>query len=66
MVSVKFSHFIMNGSNIDIEKVYDWVHKEVMWWVLEMKGVPRNYIKLIKDIYDGVVTSVRTSGGIIS
>ena len=45
----------MNGSNIDIEQVYDRVHKEVMWWVLEMKGVPRNYIKLIKDIYDGVV-----------
>ena len=37
-----------------------------MWWVLEMKEVPLKYIELIKDIYDGSITSVRTSGGITS
>jgi len=31
--------------------------------VLEKKGVHVRYIKVIKDMYDGVVTSVRTAGG---
>ena len=37
-----------------------------MWWVLEMKEVPLKYVELIKDIYDGVVISVRTSRRITS
>jgi len=37
-----------------------------MWSVLEKKRVPLTYIKLIKDMYAEVVTSVKTSGGITS
>ena len=51
---------------IDLEKAYARVPREVMWWVLEKNGVPLKYIKLIKDMCDGAITSVRTSGGIIS
>ena len=51
---------------IDLEKTYDRVPREVMWWVLENKWIPLKYIKLIKDMYDGDITRVRTSGGIIS
>ena len=43
---------------IDLEKAYDRGPREVMWWVLEKKWVHLKYIKLIKDMYDGVVTSV--------
>ena len=32
-----------------------------MWWALEKRKVPAKYITLIKDMYDNVVTSVRTS-----
>jgi hypothetical protein len=32
-----------------------------MWWVLQKYKVLTKYITLIKDMYDNVVTSVRTS-----
>ena len=48
---------------IDLEKTYDRVPREVLWWVLEKRGVHVRYINVIKDMYDGVVTSVRTTGG---
>jgi hypothetical protein len=48
---------------IDLEKVYDKVTRNVMWWALQKHKVSIKYITLIKDIYDNVVTSVRTSDG---
>jgi hypothetical protein len=51
---------------IDLEKAYDKVHKNVMWWALQKHKVSSKYITLIKDMYDNVVTSVRTSGGDIN
>ena len=46
---------------IDLEKVYDTIPHNVMWWVLEKHKVPTKYITLIKYMYDNVVKSVRTS-----
>jgi hypothetical protein len=46
---------------IDLEKAYNKVSSNIMWWVLQKHKVLRKYITLIKDIYDNVVTSVRTS-----
>ena len=37
---------------------------ERLWQVFEKKRFPLKYIKLIKDMYDGVVTNVRTNEGI--
>jgi hypothetical protein len=34
-----------------------------MWWALQKNKVSTKYITLIKDMYDNVVTSVRTSDG---
>ena len=48
---------------IYLEKAYDNIPRNVMWWALEKQKVPTKYITLIKDMYDNVVTSVRTSGG---
>ncbi|KAK1613062.1 hypothetical protein QYE76_036735 [Lolium multiflorum] len=48
---------------IDLEKAYDKIPRQVMWWALEKHKVPAKYITLIKDMYDNVVTSVRTRDG---
>ena len=34
-----------------------------MWWALDKHKVPTKYVGLIMDMYNNVVTSVRTSDG---
>jgi hypothetical protein len=46
---------------IDLKKGYDKVPRNVMWWALQKHKVSTKYITLIKDMYDNVVTSIRTS-----
>jgi hypothetical protein len=48
---------------IDLEKTYDKVPRNVMWWALQKHKVSSNYVTLIKDMYNNVVISVRTSDG---
>ena len=48
---------------IDLEKVYDKISRNVMWWPLDKHKVPTKYVGLIKDMYNNVVTSVRTYDG---
>jgi hypothetical protein len=37
--------------------------KNVMWWTLQWHKVSTKYTGLTKDMYDNVVTNVRTSDG---
>jgi hypothetical protein len=46
---------------IYLKKAYKKVTRNVMWWVLQKHKVSSKYITLIKDMYDNIVTSVRTS-----
>jgi hypothetical protein len=46
---------------IDLEKAYDKIPRNVLWWALVKHKISTKYITLIKYMYDNVVTSVRTS-----
>ena len=48
---------------IDLEKAYDKILRNVMWWSLDKHKVPTKYVTLIKDMYNNAVTSVRTNDG---
>ena len=50
---------------IDLEKAYDKVPRNVMWWALEKYKVPTKYITLIKDMdmYKDATIFVRTCDG---
>jgi len=49
---------------IDLEKAYNRVPRKVLWSCLEKKEVSPLYISVIKDMYEGGRTSVRTQEGI--
>jgi hypothetical protein len=46
---------------IDLEKAYDKIPRNIMWWALDKHNFSTKYVELIKDIYNNVVTSVQTS-----
>ena len=48
---------------IDLEKAYDRVPRDEVWHSLAEKGVSQKYITLIKNMYHGSETVVRTAAG---
>jgi hypothetical protein len=43
---------------IDLEKAYNKISRNIMWWTLEKKRVPTKYVTLIKDIYTNVESAL--------
>ena len=48
---------------VDLEKAYDRVPRELIWYSLRRKCVPEAFINIIRDMYAGCKTSVMTSAG---
>nr|GEU53273.1 ataxia telangiectasia mutated family protein [Tanacetum cinerariifolium] len=46
---------------LDLEKAYDSVPRELIWKTLVDKGTSRRYIRVIRGMYNGAKTRVRTS-----
>ncbi|XGW04084.1 hypothetical protein V3C99_015322 [Haemonchus contortus] len=48
---------------LDMEKAFDRLPREVLWRALRKRNVPEHLISLVKDMYDGSTTTVRTAHG---
>ena len=46
---------------IDLEKAYARITRDLIWWVLNKRNVPRGYIEIIKDMYEGAMAIVGTT-----
>jgi hypothetical protein len=48
---------------IDLEKTYDKISRNIIWWALKRKLVPTKYVTLIKDMYINIVACIRSYDG---
>src|SRR6267154_6097681 len=47
---------------VDLEKAFDRVPRDMVWWALRHVGVEECIVNLIKSMYEGVTTSVKING----
>src|SRR5258706_542922 len=48
---------------VDLEKAFDRVPRDVLWWALRQSGVEEWIVKVIQAMYEGVTTSMRLGAG---
>jgi len=48
---------------VDLEKAFDRVRREVLYWSLRRKGISEKLVRIIKSMCDGAVTTVRSGRG---
>ena len=48
---------------VDLEKAFDRVPREVVWWALRKIGVDEWIVNVIKAMYDGANTAVKFNDG---
>ena len=48
---------------IDLKKAFDSVHRESLWEILRLRGIPTQIIGLIASLYTGTESAVKCGGG---
>ena len=48
---------------VDLEKAFDRIPRDLIWWCLRKKGVPEEYVKIVQDMYRSCKTKVVTQKG---
>ena len=49
---------------VDLEKVYDKVPREEVWYCLRKSGLAEKYVRIVQDMYDDSITAVRCAVGV--
>ena len=47
---------------VDLEKAYDRVPREELWYCMRKSGIVKKYVQLVQDMYEGSETVVRCAG----
>ena len=48
---------------VDLEKAYDMVPREELWYCMRKSGIVEKYVQLVQDMYEGSETVVRDAEG---
>ena len=54
----------INKIYIDLVKAYDKVNHNLLWLILTKRGVPSNFLNLIKNLYIGAEACIKTNDGV--
>ena len=49
---------------VDLEKAYDKVPREEVWYCMRKSGLAEKYVRIVQDIYDDSITAVRCAVGV--
>ena len=52
----KYLHMVF----VDLEKAFDRVPRDLIWWSMRKKGIPEQYVAIIQDMYKDTQTRVKT------
>ena len=49
---------------VDLEKAYDKVPREEVWYCMRKSGLAEKYVRIVQDMYDDSITEVRCAVGV--
>ena len=49
---------------VDLEKAYDKVPREEVWYCMRKCGLAEKYVRIVQDMYDDSITAVRCAVGV--
>ena len=49
---------------VDLEKAYDKVAREEVWYCMRKSGLAEKYVSIVQDMYDDSTTAVRCAVGV--
>ena len=50
---------------VDLEKAYDKMPREEVWYCMRKSGLTEKYVRIVQDMYDDSITTVRCAVGVI-
>ena len=51
------------GAYVDFRKAFDSVHRDTLWELLRLRGIPEEILGLVRALYSGTESAVRHGGG---